>query len=86
MEPSLIAHLLTPQMKQPQPHFLKQTKRARACDTFTDSKESAIVEFVKQHRELYDKENGRFHDIHRKEDLWAEISAELKLQRFDARR
>ena len=35
---------------------------------------------------MYDKEHGRFHDRHRKESLWAEISAELKLQPFDVRR
>ena len=61
-------------------------KRARVCATFTDSQENAIVEFVKQHLELYDKENGHFHDRQRKEALWAEISAELKLQSFDVRR
>ena len=61
-------------------------KRARVCATFTDSQENAIVEFVKEHPELYDKEHGRFHDRQRKEALWAEISAELKLQPFDVRR
>ena len=61
-------------------------KRARVCATFTDSKENAIVEFVKEHPELYDKEHGRFHYRQRKEALWAEISAELKLQPFDVRR
>ena len=60
-------------------------KRARVCATFTDSQEVAIVEFV-EHPELYDKEHGRIHDRHRKEALWAEISAELKLQPFDVRR
>ena len=61
-------------------------KRARVCATFTDSQENAIFEFVKVHPELYDKEHGRFHDRQRKEALWAEISAELKLQPFDVRR
>ena len=37
-------------------------KRARVCATFTDSQETAIVEFVKEHPELYDKEHARFHD------------------------
>ena len=37
-------------------------KRARICSTFTDSQETAIVEFVKKHPELYDKEHARFHD------------------------
>ena len=61
-------------------------KRARVCATFTDSHEIAIVEFVQEHPEMYNKEHGRFHDRHRKEALWAEISAELKLQPFDVRR
>ena len=56
------------------------------CATFTDSQEVSIVEFVKQHPELYDKEHPRFHDRHRREALWSEISAELKLQPFDVRR
>ena len=60
--------------------------RARVCATFTDSQENAIVEFVKEHPELYDKEHGRFHDRQRKEALWAKISEELKLQPFDVRR
>ena len=61
-------------------------KRARVCATFTDSQEISIVEFVKQHPELHDKEHPRFHDRNRREALWAEISAELKLQPFDVRR
>ena len=60
-------------------------KRARVCATFTDSQEHAIVEFVKEHPELYNKEHGGFHDRERKEALWAEISAELMLQPFDVR-
>ena len=56
------------------------------CATFTDSQEISIVEFVKQHPELYDKEHPHFHDRTRREALWAEISAELKLQPFDVRR
>ena len=61
-------------------------KRSRVCATFTNSQEHAIVEFVKEHPELYDKEHGHFHDRQRKDALWAEISAELKLQPFDVRR
>ena len=61
-------------------------KRARVCATFTDSQETAIVEFVKEHPELYDKEHACFHHRQKKEALWAEISAELKLQPFDVRR
>ena len=61
-------------------------KRARVCATFTDSQEISIVEFVKLHPELYDKEHPRCHDRNRREALWAEISAELKLQPSDVRR
>ena len=61
-------------------------KRARVCATFTEREETAIVEFVKEHPELYDKEHVRFHDRQKKEALLAEISAELKLQPFDVRR
>ena len=43
------------------------------------------MEFVKQHPELYDKEHPRFHNSTRREALWAEISAELKLKPFDVR-
>ena len=35
---------------------------------------------------MYDKEHARFHDRHRKEALWAEIPAELKLQPCDIKR
>ena len=41
---------------------------------------------MKEHPELYDKEHACFHDRQKKEALWAEISAELKLQPFDVRR
>ena len=40
---------------------------------------------MKEHPELYGKEHARFHDRQKKEALWAEISAELKLQPFDVR-
>ena len=46
-------------------------KRARVCATFTKSQEHAIVEFVKEHPELYDKEHAR---------------GSLKLQPFHVRR
>ena len=39
-----------------------------------------------EHPELYDREHGLFHNRQRKEALWAEISAELKLQPFGVRR
>ena len=66
------------------PECHSSAKRARVCAT--DSQEISIVEFVKQHPELYDKELPHFHDRTRREALWAEISADLKLQPFDVRR
>ena len=68
------------------PECHSSAKRARVCATFTDSQEVSIVEFVKLHPELYDKEHSRFHDRTRREALWPEISEELKLQPFDVRR
>ena len=68
------------------PECHSSTKRARVCATFTNTQEVSIVEFVKQHPELYDKEHPSFHDRTRREALWAEISAELKLQPLDVRR
>ena len=68
------------------PECHSSAKRARVCATFTDSQEISIVEFVKQHPDLYDKEHPPFHDRTRREALWAEISAERKLKPFDVRR
>ena len=41
-----------------QPECLSAAKRSRVCATFTDSQEHAIVKFVKEQPELYDKEHG----------------------------
>ena len=68
------------------PECHSSAKRARVSATFTDSQKVSIVEFVKQHPELYDKKHPRFHDRHRREALLSKISAELKLQPFDVRR
>ena len=65
-------------------HFA--AKRARVSAVFTDSQETAIMEFVKDHPDLYDKENARFHDRHRKEALWSEIAEELNLTAIDIKR
>ena len=46
-------------------------KRARVCATFTDSKETAIVEFVKEHPELYDKEHACFHGTQKRPNTLA---------------
>ena len=41
----------------------------------SDSDEEAIMEFVKQHDELYDKTNNSFKDKQKKEQLWEQLAA-----------
>ena len=60
-------------------------KTARISAVFSDSQETAIVEFIKDHSELYHKENVRFHDRHRKEALCSEIAEELNLTAIDVK-
>ena len=45
----------------------------------SDSDKEAIVEFVKQHEELYDKTNDSFKDKQKKERLWESLAATRKL-------
>ena len=45
----------------------------------SDSDEEAIVEFVKQHEELYDKTNSSFKDKQKKEGLWEQLAATRNL-------
>ena len=45
----------------------------------SDSDEEAIVEFVKQHEELYDKTHNKFKDKQRKEGLWERLTASRNL-------
>ena len=45
----------------------------------SDSDKEAIVEFVKQHEELYDKTNNSFTDKQKKEILWELLSATRNL-------
>ena len=40
-----------------------------------DSDEEAIVEYVKQHEELFDKSNDSFKDKQKKEILWEQLAA-----------
>ena len=44
-----------------------------------DSDEEAIVVFVKQHGELYDKTNNSFKDKQKKERLWEQLAATRNL-------
>ena len=45
----------------------------------SDSDEEAIVEFIKQHKELYDKTNDSFKDKQKKERLWDQLAATRSL-------
>ena len=45
----------------------------------SDSDKEAIVEFVKQHEELYDKTNDSFKDQQKKERLWDQQAATRNL-------
>ena len=45
-------------------------KKGHRMTFLTDSDEEAIVDFVKDHEELYDKTNEQFKDKARKNCLW----------------
>ena len=45
----------------------------------SDSDEEAIVEFVKQHQEFYDKTKDSFKDKQKKERLWEQIASTRNL-------
>ena len=45
----------------------------------SDSDKEAIMEFVKQHEELYDKTNDSFKDKQKKERLWEQLGATRNL-------
>ena len=48
----------------------RQQKGQMKSIFLSDSDEEAIVEFVKQHKELYDKTNDSFKDKQKKKRLW----------------
>ena len=45
----------------------------------SDSDKEAVVEFLKQHDELYDKTNNSFTDKQKKERLWEQLEATRNL-------
>ena len=45
----------------------------------SDSDEEAIIDFIKQHKELYDKTQAKFKDKQRKERLWETVAATRNL-------
>ena len=57
----------------------RQKKSQMKSIYLSDSDEEAIVEFVKQHEELYDKTNDSFKDNQKKERLWEQLAATRNL-------
>ena len=41
----------------------------------SDSDEEAMVDFMKQHEELFNKTHAKFKEKHRKEGLWKTVAA-----------
>ena len=62
------------------------SKRCRLVTAFTDKEEDAIIEFLQNHPEIYNKEHERYTDKYHKEALWVEIATELKLDANDVKR
>ena len=52
-------------------------KRARARPVFTDKQEIIIVDFVKDHPELYAKEHVHYAEKGYKDALWEKIGKEI---------
>ena len=57
----------------------RQKKGQMKSIFLSDSDKEAIVEFVKQHQELYDKTNDSFKDQQKKERLWQQIASTRNL-------
>ena len=57
----------------------RQKKGQMKSIFLSDSDEEVIVEFVKQHEELYDKTNHSFKDKQKKESLWEQPAATRNL-------
>ena len=57
----------------------RQKKGQMKSIFLSDSDEEAIVKFIKQHEELYDKTNDSFKDKQKKERLWEQLAAARNL-------
>ena len=57
----------------------RQTKGQMKSIFLKDSDDEAIVEFVKQQKELYNKAQDKFKVKHRKEGLWETVAASRNL-------
>ena len=58
-------------------------KRARGAPTFSDEHDVMIVEFVKEHPELYAKEHVHNVDKDKEDALWDKIGEEIGRSRQD---
>ena len=61
------------------------SKRCRLVTAFTDRVEDAIIEFLQNHPEIYNKEHERYADKYHKEALWVQIAKELRLDVNDVK-
>ena len=57
----------------------RQKKGQMKSIFLSDSDDEAIVEFIKQHEELFDKTNDNFKDKQKKEGLWEQVAATRNL-------
>ena len=57
----------------------RQKKGQMKSIFLSDSDEVAVVDFMKQHEELYDKTHTKFKDKGRKEGLWETVAASRNL-------
>ena len=57
----------------------RQKKGQMKSIFLSNSDEETIVDFVKQHEELFDKNHSKFKDKYRKEGLWATVAASRNL-------
>ena len=57
----------------------RQKKGQMKSIFLSDSDEEAIMDFVKQHEELYDKTNNSFKDKQKKEQLWEQLASTRNL-------
>ena len=57
----------------------RQKKGQMKSIFLSDSDQEAIVDFVKQHEELFDKTHMKFKDKQRKERLWETVAASRNL-------
>ena len=66
--------------EESQEHHSHETRKGHMTNIYLmDSNEEAIVDFVKAHKELYDKINEHFKDKARKDCLWEMFANSHKL-------